>query len=407
MARFVYEAKKDPQNVIKGVLVADNKAAAIQQIARMGYYLMALDEEADVTKSAGGGGAMGYVFSRITLKDVADFTRQLSDLLESGITIVKTLDLLYNQTPNKKLKVVIMDIRDFCVGGSPLSDALARHPKVFSNLYVSMVRSGETGGALEKILKRLSDFSEKQLEIQTKIRTALAYPILMCVVGLATIIVLMTFVIPKMMVMFADLGQALPLPTQILMAISNVVKNYWWALVAILFTAGATLAKVYATPEGRLSIDNVKLKAPIFGQLMLKVEIARFARTLATLLENGVPILESLKVTSDTVENEVVKKEVDKAYDAVREGSSLANGFFNSTVIPQAVVNMIAIGEEAGHLERSLFKVAQGYDRESDEAIKIMMSLLEPIMILTLGVVVGFIVISMLLPIFEINFMMK
>jgi type II secretion system protein F len=405
MARFIYEAKKGPQDVIKGVLVADNKAAAVQKMAQMGYYVISLDEENVLSVTAQEG--MSSIFTRITLKDTADFTRQLSDLLESGITIVKTLDILYNQTQNKKFKVVIMDVRDFCVGGSPLSDALARHPKVFANLYVSMVRSGETGGALEKILKRLSDFSEKQLEIQTKIRTALAYPILMSVVGLATIIVLMTFVIPKMMVMFADLGQALPLPTQILLAISTVVKNYWWALIGLIFVIGAFLAKVYTTPEGRLSIDSVKLKAPLFGQLMMKVEIARFARTLATLLENGVPILESLRVTSETIDNAVIKLEVEKVYDAVREGSSLASGFFNSSVIPPAVVNMIAIGEEAGRLERSLFKVAEGYDRESDEAVKIMMSLLEPILILTLGVVVGFIVISMLLPIFEINFMMK
>ncbi len=405
MARFIYEAKKTPQDVIKGILVADTRAAAVQKIARMGYYIISLDEESFHAQDARTNA--GSIFGRISLKDVANFTRQLSDLLESGLTIVKTLDLLYNQTPNKKLKVVIMDIRDFCVAGSPLSEALARHPKVFSNLYVSMVRSGETGGALEKILKRLSDFSEKQLEIQTKIRTALAYPILMSVVGLATIIILMTFVIPKMMVMFADLGQALPLPTQLLLAISNTIRNYWWAIIALIFITGAFLTKVYSTAEGRLSIDGMKLKVPVFGGLTLKVEIARFARTLATLLENGVPILESLKVTSETIDSAVIKHEADKAYDAVREGSSLANGFSNSSVIPPAVVNMIAIGEEAGHLERSLFKVAQGYDRESDEAIKIMMSLLEPILILTLGIVVGFIVISMLLPIFEINFMMK
>ena len=406
MARFVYEAKKTPRDVLKGVLVADNKAAAVQKIAQMGYYIISLDEESSAPSASAIGGASA-IFTRITLKDTADFTRQLSDLLESGLTIVKTLDLLYNQTSNKKFKVVILDIRDFCVAGSPLSEALRRHPKVFSNLYVSMVRSGETGGALEKILKRLSDFSEKQLEIQTKIRTALAYPILMSFVGLATIIILMTFVIPKMMVMFADLGQALPMPTQILLAISNAVRNYWWAIIAAIFTIGVFLSKVYSTAEGRLSIDKMKLKAPIFGQLMLKVEIARFARTLATLLENGVPILESLKVTSETIDSAVIRQEVDKAYAAVREGSSLASGFFNSSVIPATVVNMIAIGEESGHLERSLFKVAQGYDRESDEAVKIMMSLLEPILILTLGIVVGFIVISMLLPIFEINFMMK
>ena len=405
MARFAYEAKRSPQDLVRGTLVADTKAAAIQKITQMGYYLVSLDEESAVTHAEGG--AVHAFFGRISLKDIADFTRSLSDLLESGLTIVKTLDLLYIQTTNKKLKSVIMDVRDFCVAGSPLSDALARRPKVFPNLYVSMVRSGETGGALEKILKRLSDFSESQLEIQTKIRTALAYPILMSVVGLATIIILMTFVIPKMMVMFSDLGQALPLPTQILMAISTAVKNYWWAIIGAIFVLITFLTKAYATPDGRLSIDAAKLKAPIFGGLMMKVEIARFARTLATLLENGVPILESLKVTSETIDNAVIKKEVNKAYDAVREGSSLANGFHDSTIMPPAVVNMIAIGEEAGHLERSLFKVAQGYDRESDEAVKIMMSLLEPILILTLGVVVGFIVISMLLPIFEINFMIR
>ncbi|MFA6320902.1 MAG: type II secretion system F family protein, partial [Candidatus Omnitrophota bacterium] len=403
MAQFAYEAKKSPQDVIKGVLIADNKAAAVQKIAQMGYFLISLNEQGSSAQGVQTAGPA--VFGRVALKDISNFTRQLSDLLESGITIVKTLDILYKQTPNKKLKSVIMDIRDFCVGGSPLSDALARHPKIFSNLYVSMVRSGETGGALEKILRRLSEFNEKQLEIQTKVRTAMAYPILMSVVGLATVAILMTFVIPKMMVMFSDLGQALPLPTQILLTISMIVRNYWWVLAIALFFAGTFLTKVYATPEGRLSIDDMKLKVPIFGDLEMKVEIARFARTLATLLENGVPILEALNVTSETIDNAVIKKEVEGAYDAVREGSSLANGFFDSKVIPSSVVNMISIGEEAGHLERSLFKVAQSYDRESDEVIKIMMSLLEPILILTLGIVVGFIVISMLLPIFEINFM--
>ena len=406
MARYVYEAKKSPKDVVRGVLVADTRAAAVQKIARLDYFLISLDEEHALAEAAQGS-ISGSLFGRIKVKDVTDFTRQLSDLLESGMTIVKTLDILYNQTPNKKLKSVIMDIRDFCTGGSPLSDALARHPKVFPNLYVSMVRSGETGGALESILKRLSDFSEKQLDIQTKIRTALAYPILMSVVGLATVIILMTFVIPKMMVMFADLGQALPLPTQILMAISGAIRSYWWAIIALAFMGGAFLAKVYATKEGRLSIDRLKLRAPIFGQLAMKVETAMFARTLATLLENGVPILESLKVTADTIDNSVIKAEIESAYNSVREGSSLASGLHESKVIPPSVMNMIAIGEEAGHLEKSLFKVAQGYERESDEAVKIMMSLLEPALILTLGVVVGFIVISMLLPIFEINFMMK
>ncbi|MFA4982298.1 MAG: type II secretion system F family protein [Candidatus Omnitrophota bacterium] len=404
MPKFIYEAKKSPTEHIKGSLVADTKAAAIQKISQMGLFLVSIGEEDDIlSKSAGGG---SYFFYRVSLKDITDFTRQLSDLLESGLTIVKALEILYNQTGNKTLKKVIEDVREVCVSGKSLSEALARHPKVFSNLFVSMIRSGETGGAMENILMRLSDFNEKQLDIQTKIKTALAYPVLMSLVGLATIIVLMTFVIPKMTVMFSDLGQAMPLPTQALLLISGLIRDYWWLILGFVFAIAMTVMKVYKTRDGRLAIDKFKLNLPIAGQLTRKVEIARFSRTLATLLENGVPILESLKVVSETIENALMRRDIEETYNAVREGSSLANGLHRSQTIPPAVINMISIGEEGGHLEKSLFKVAQGYERESDEAIKIMMSLLEPLIILTLGLVVGFIVIAMLLPIFEINFLM-
>jgi len=405
MARFIYEAKTSPKDVIKGILVADNKSAAIQKISRMGYYLLSLEEEAEASNHSQSHAA--YFSGKVSIKDITDFTRQLSDLLEAGITIAKALDILHEQTENKRLAKVILDIRDFCVGGNPLSDALSRYPKVFSTLYVSMVRSGETGGMLDNILKRLSDFNEKQLDIQTKIRTALAYPILMTVVGLTTIIILITFVMPKMTVMFSDFGQALPIPTQILLGISGVIQNYW--LILILFLAGITMTimKIYNTHEGRFAIDSFKLNSPLMGPLIKKVEIARFTRTLATLLDNGVPILGALQIVLETVGNVVIKKDIEKAAVAVREGSSLAQGLSGSKSMPPAVMNMIAIGEEGGHVEKSLLKVASGYERESDEAIKIMMSLIEPLLILTLGIVVGFIVISMLLPIFEMNFLVR
>ncbi len=405
MARFNYQAKKGPQEVVQGVLIADNRAAAIRMIGQMGYYLIGLEEEGPA--GATNPSARAFFFDRISLKDITDLTRQLSDLLESGLTIVKAMDILCQQTPNKKLKRVLTDLRDHCTAGNPLSAALARHPGLFSDLYIKMIRSGETGGALENILKRLSDFSEKQLEMRTKIRTAMAYPALMSVVGLATVLVLMVYVIPKMMVMFDDMGQALPWPTQMLLWVSQWLRDFGWVLVVAGFAGSGLLIKAYRTPEGRLSMDRLKLRAPLFGPLALKVEIARSARTLATLLENGVPMLESLRVTSATVGNASIRQEMEKAYEAVREGSSLANGFYGSRVIPPAMLNMIAIGEESGRLERSLHKVAQTYDRESDEQIKIMMSLLEPVLILVLGALVGFIVIAMLLPIFEINFMMK
>ncbi len=406
MPRYIYEAKAGPNNVTKGVLVAESKNAAIQKIGQLGYFLLSLEEEASAS-NASAQGKTSYFSGRINLKDITDFTRQLSDLLEAGITIAKALDILYGQTTNKKLKSIILDIRDFCISGNPLSTALARHPKVFSNLYISMVRSGETGGMLEGILKRLSDFSEKQLEIQTKVRTALAYPVLMALVGFATVAVLITFVIPKMVVMFADFGQALPLPTQILLFISTAVRKYWFLIIGFFIALFFVLKKMYNTAEGRRNIDRFKLNIPVMGQLIRKVEIARFARTLATLLENGVPILEALSITLETLTNTVIRDDIEKAYSTVKEGAGLANSLSSSKIMPPGIVNMISIGEEGGHVEKSLLKVAQSYDRESDEAIKIMMSLLEPIMILTLGGIVGFIVISMLLPIFEMNFLVK
>ena len=405
MPKFTYEAKKSPTEVIRGSLIADTKPAAIQKLSQMGLFLVSIAEEEAVSVSTEG--YASQFFGKISLKDVTDFTRQLSDLLESGLTIVKALEILNNQTTNKRLKRIIEDVRDVCVSGKSLSEALGRHPAVFSNLFVSMIRSGEAGGALENILRRLSDFTEKQLEIQTKVRTALAYPILMSVVGVATIVILMTFVIPKMMIMFSDLGQALPLPTRALLFISGVIKGYWWLILGFIFAIAMTAVRIYKTKEGRLSIDSFKLTLPVFGPLVKKIEIARFSRTLATLLENGVPILESLRVVSETIDNALMRREIEDTYTAVREGSSLAGALSRAKTMPPAVVNMIAIGEEGGHLEKSLFKVAQGYERESDEAIKIMMSLLEPVMILTLGLIVGFIVIAMLLPIFEINFLMR
>jgi len=405
VAKFIYTAKKSPTEIKEGIIVADNKASAIRKVSDMGYYLLTIEES---VKSGNHAGRAPLGFSgKASLKDIANFTRQLSDLLESGITIVKALDILHNQTEKIRLKEVILDVRDFCVDGHSLSEALARHPAVFSNLFVSMVKSGETGGALDKILKRIADYNDKQLEVQTKVRSALAYPILMSLVGVLTVVVLLTFVIPKMVSMFGDLGQNLPLPTLVLITISNAVKNYWWLAMASGFVLFFFLNRLYKLKEGRFAVDKFKLSMPIFGPLIKKIEIARFARTLSTLLENGVPILESLHVVSNTVNNAVIKEEIEKAATYVKDGSSIARAFSKNTAMSPLVVNMIAVGEESGRVEKSLAKVAEGYDREADAAIKVMMSLLEPALILVLGLVVGFIVISMLLPIFEINFLAR
>ncbi len=404
MPKFIYKAKRNPVDVIEDTIIADNKTSAVQRISNMGYYLLSIDEylkSRDTYKESGG------LRKRVSLKCITNFTRQLSDLLEGGLTIVRALGVLQKQTENRRLKEVIADIRDYCIDGNSLSAALARHPDIFSNLFVSMVHSGETGGALENILRRLADFNEQQFEIQTKVRSALAYPALMAVIGGITIVVLLTYVIPKIGAMFSDLGQNLPLPTLILIGLSDIIKNYWWVIIGSLLGAAFIFTRIYRTRKGRFAIDKFKLNARLWGNLIKKVELARFSRTLGTLLNNGVPILESLRVVSRTVNNSVIREDISRISAYVREGLSLAESLSRSAVIPDFVVNMVAVGEEGGQVEKSLFKIAESYERETDAAIKIMMSLLEPALILGLGLIVGFIVIAMLLPIFEINFLAR
>jgi len=405
MPKFAYHAKKTPEEIVKAVIIADNKKSAIQKIAQKGLYLLSVQEVSEKGQSQLSG--MLFFLKKVYLKDITNFFRQLSDLLESGLTIVRALDVLERQTHNSFFKNIISDIKHYCMDGNPLSAALEKHKKVFSKLEISMVRSGELGGALGIVLLRLADYNDRQLDLNSKIKSALAYPALMALVGLMTIVILLTFVIPKMMSLFGDLGQNLPVPTLILIGISSVVKKFW--LLMILLIAGiAIFYKNISTNAGvRYNIDLFKLKIPILGELINKIEVARFSRTLGTLLKNGVPIVEALNVVSETINNFIVKLEIKKSAEYVRKGQSMADSFKEKNIIPLVVTNMIAVGEESGNLERALFKVAQSYERESDAAIKMLMSLLEPMLILVLGAVVGFIVISMLLPIFEINFLAR
>lgn len=401
MTAFFYRAKKNPRDVVEGIISADSMAAAVQKIFGMGFYLLRIEEERKKKN----------VFLRkqrkVPLRDTAHFTRQLSDLLGSGLTIVKALKILSRQTESRALGRVISEIRDACVEGDPFSKALERFPDIFSNLYINLVRSGEAGGALEDVLRRLADHIEKQLEIQTKVRSAMAYPALMSFVGLMTILVLLTFVIPKITGMFEDLGQSLPMPTLILMKTGDMLKSYGWMLLPGVFIAGAYFKKICRTPKGKISFDGFKFRIPYLGTLMKKIETARFVGTLGMLLKNGVPMLSSLDIVSQTMNNALMEREITKVSSRVREGASLAGALQESPVMPVLLVNMVGVGEEGGKIDDALMKLAGSYEREFDANIKILMSLLEPALILVLGAVVGFIVISMLLPIFEINFLVR
>ena len=371
----------------------------------MGYFPISIEQE-DIGQAALKKNPF-LRFKKISIRDLSVFTRQLSDLLEAGLPLIRAISVLEKQTESKFLQDVIADLRNSLQDGNTLSASLQKHPKVFSNLYVSMVRSGETGGSLENVLLRLAEFQESQEELNTTVHRALAYPALMAAVGMVTIIVLITFVIPKIVAMFQDLNQTLPLPTVILLNISYFIRDFWWVLIGGGLLIYFAFIRITKTREGKLFIDRFKLSSPLLGQLVLRAEIARFARTLSTLLNNGVPILEAMSVVINVMENETLKEDAKLAQREVREGANLAKGLSKGSHFPIFENNMIAIGEESGALEKALLKVAISYEKEVDKAVKVMTSLLEPIMILSIGLVIGFIVIAMLLPIFEISFIAR
>lgn len=406
MQKFLYKAKDGRKQVMEGILEAETERGALSKLSQMGYFPLSIQkEEAGPQRQASS--RSFSIFTGIRRRDITFFTRQLSDLLEAGLTLMRALNVIQDQTENPRLQEILGDIVSHVRDGKSFSDALAVYPKVFPPIYVSMVRSGEVGGILGGVLARLADFSEKEEELQGKVRAAMAYPALICLVGMGTVAVLLIFVVPKLVLLFQDVGQVLPLPTQILIAVSNGVAKYWW--VALLIAAlGGFLGRRQSLPQGaRLAIDRIKLRFPVWGSLIKKVEIARFARSLATLLSHGVPILQAMQSVYQATGNEMLKGELQKIGDQLRGGTTLSQGMRQSRIFPNLVINMVSVGEEAGSLDRSLIKIADTYEREADRAMKMMTALVEPVMILVMGSVVGFIVVSMLLPIFQIDILAR
>ncbi len=405
MPRFIYKAKRGPAEIKEGKIEAENQNQAAAKLSSMGLFVLSIEEEtvAFIRQSRGG----LLFFKPIKLRDLSNFTRQLSNLLDSGLTMLNGLGILMEQSENPHLRHTIGLIRDDIQGGTTFSAALAKHPKVFSVLYVSLVASGEISGSLESVLRRLSDFMEKDEESISKVRASMAYPALMAFVGFITIFVLLSFVAPRLTSIFIDLGQALPLPTKILIGISSFFARFWVLIIIAIIIAVTVLGRWLKTKDGKAAFDAIKLKTPLIGSFVQKVEIARFGRTLGTLIGNGVPIIQALGVASSTLGNVLIKQDMEEAKKDVIEGASLSTCIKKSKHFPAMVTNMIAVGEESGTLEKSFFKIADAYDIEIDRTIKTITSLLEPSLILFMGMVVGFIVIAMLLPIFQLNLMIR
>ncbi|MCX7919372.1 MAG: type II secretion system F family protein [bacterium] len=409
MAKFVYQARNTQAKLIEGTLEAENQSQAIEKLHALGLYPIRVQEgigshrllSSKISASYKKTGSARSLW--IKSSEIANFTRQLADLLSAGLSLMNALTVLSNQTENTKLREIVKMVRNEVQGGSTLADAMAKHPKVFNQLFVSMVRAGEIGGLLETVLVRLADFSEKESEMRGKILTAMAYPLVLVIVGTIAVIFLITFIIPRFAAIFEELGVALPLPTQILMMISRIMQQYWWIVLLGGSIIGIAVYRFIKSAEGKLRVNQLQLRIPVLGTIIRKREIARFARTFGELLKNGVPILNALQISADTMTNLLVAQEIRKIRTNISEGERIAEPLRQSAIFPPMVVNMIAVGEESGHLESVLMKIANSYEADVDRSLKVFTSLLEPAVILCMACIVGFIALAMLLPVFTIN----
>ncbi len=392
MPVFVYRAADRRGQTIDGVMEAPDARAVIERLHREAYYPIRVAPHAERR----GWLAAGAGSSRVRPRDLLAFTQQLATLFEAGVPLDRALGILEELAPSPRLRVIVGDLLRSVRSGASLSEALAKHhPRPFSRLYINMVRAGEKGGVLE--------FLESRAAFTEAVVSALVYPLIVTAVGGAAIVFLLTFVIPRFATIFADLHQAIPLPTQILLAVSAAVRAHWWvgALVALAAVLGWRLWT--GTAEGRLAWDRTLLRLPVVGPLVTKIETARFARTLGTMLKSGVPVLGALSVVGDLMTNLVVGRAVGRLADAVKRGGTLAAGLAEHAGFPPLAVHMVRVGEETGRLEEMLLKVADTYEADVRTELKRLIGLLEPAIILAMGVLVAFIVVAMLMAIFSIN----
>lgn len=402
MPKYNYTAKLDPKNIIQAVIEAESQQDAINKITKLGYFPVSVQPEV-INEQSGGISR----FWKSSAKDLVLFTRQLASLIDSGVNIVNGMNIISGQASNKYFKFVLLDVLSKIKDGKSLSDSLSGYPQIFSPLYCAMIKVGEAAGSLDSTLLRLADFLEKEQEVKDTLRSSLVYPAFILAVGFLTVFILLVFVIPRLVGMFEDLGQALPLPTKILIDTSQFLSSYWWIIIILSVLSVFLSRRIIENSKGRVWWDNFKLKLIFFGPIILKNELSRFCRTLSLLLSSGIPISPALDVSVSIVNNQVLKTEIKDFKERIANGVSLSAVFKGSKLFPDFVTSIVAIGEETGNMDKSLLRIAQDYEKEVDRIIKTLIRLLEPLIILVMGLIVGFIVLSMLLPIFEINLIVR
>jgi len=392
MPAFQYTARDAKGELKTGSIEAANKDDVMTQLRQKRMNVVKVEEQAKAKQKTRGS---------IAMRDIVIFTRQFSTMINSGLPLVQALDILSKQTENKTLAAVTRQVVFDVESGHTVADALAKHPKAFSDLYVNMVAAGEAGGILDTILMRLATFMEKNDALVRKVKGAMIYPGVIMSVAVIAVTVLLIFVIPVFQGMFASVGLALPLPTRIVIGMSNLLKGYWWLLGGGGFAAYTAIMRYYKTPPGKLNIDKLLLKMPVLGDVLRKSAVSRFTRTLGTLISSGVSILDGLEITAKTSGNRVIEDAIMQSRASIAGGDTISAPLAKSTVFPPMVISMIAVGEQTGGLDEMLSKIADFYDEEVDAAVSALLSAMEPIMIVFLGVVVGGMVVACYLPIFD------
>ncbi|NWF55262.1 MAG: type II secretion system F family protein [Syntrophaceae bacterium] len=399
MAEFVYKATNLSGQTVEGSMEGHDEKAVVRSLHQLGYIPVRVNPAAE--KGAGSG--FSFLPQRVGMKHLLALSQELSTLVAAGLPIDRSLQILASLTKNPKLKGVVQDILKRIREGSSLAEALGNHPRIFSKLYLNMIKAGESGGFLEVILSRLVKYLQSAKEVRDFLVSVMIYPLILTAVSGASIVILVTFVIPRFAKIFSDMGQTIPLPTQIMLTLSQVVRDYWWVGAGVVALAYFSLKAYNQAEERRLRWDRSKLRWPAVGSIIKKVEVARFARTLSTLLQSGVPILSALSLVKEISQNLAVSRAIGNIHDRLREGKAIARTLEETGVFPPLAIHMISVGEETGRMEEMLAKVAETYETDVQTSVKRFVSMLEPLIILVMGAVVGFIVISMLLAIFSIN----
>jgi general secretion pathway protein F len=407
MPVYAYKGLSSQGKAVTGIVDADNPKGARQKLRRDGIFPTDVTEEQRKSKAAVAAARTEFTLAvfteRISAPDLALLTRQLATLVGAGLPLVDCLSALIEQVENARIKRMLSQVREQVTEGTSLADALKGHPRVFTDLYINMVRAGEASGSLDLVLLRLADYTENYAALRDKVRGALTYPALMGTAGGAILLFLLSYVVPKVTKIFTENQATLPLMTTILLAISGFMQEYWWLVVGTIVMAVVAIRLSLRTPAGRLRFDRYTLAVPYVGKLIKKVALARFARTLSTLLTSGITLLSALDIVKNVVSNTVLSQAIEDARSSIREGQSIAPPLKKSGLFPAMLVHMIAVGEKSGELEAMLARAADAYDREVETSVTAVTSILEPVMILIGGGVVLFIVMAILLPIFELN----